>query len=210
MTIPGSKRLFAWLVAHGTAAYEARMAGRKRRLLGGLGGLVVEIGPGAGVNLRYLPPGVTWVGVEPNPHMRPYLEEATRRAGVPLDLREGSAERLPLETASVDAVVATLVLCSVDDVAAALGEIRRVLKPGGRFVFIEHVAAAPGTLRRRLQRWVRPFWRAIGDGCHPDRETLRAIRAAGFDRVEAEEFRVPAGLVAPHVAGTAFMKASSA
>jgi len=91
----------------------------------------------------------------------------------------------------------------VEDLGAALREIRRVLKPGGRFVFIEHVAAPAGSWRRRLQRWVRPVWRALGDGCHPDRETLQAIRAAGFARVEAEEFLAPVGLVAPHIAGFA-------
>jgi ubiquinone/menaquinone biosynthesis C-methylase UbiE len=122
---------------------------------------------------------------------------------VPFELCEGSAERLPLEAASADAVIGTLVLCSVADVAAALREIRRVLKPGGRFVFIEHVVAPAGTWRWRLQRWVRPLWRVIADGCHPDRDTLSAIRAAGFARVEAEQFLAPAGLVAPHIAGIA-------
>ena len=124
-------------------------------------------------------------------------------AGVAFELRDGNAERLPVRDASADAVIATLVLCSVAEVGAALREIRRVLKPGGRFVFIEHVAAPAATWRRRLQRWVRPLWRVIADGCHPDRDTLSAIRAAGFARVEVEQFQAPAGLVAPHIAGIA-------
>jgi len=203
MEIPGYKRIVPWLLARGNRAYERWMAERKRRLLGGLTGVVVEIGPGAGANLPYLKGDVRWIGVEPNPYARPYLERAAQEAGVAYEVREGSAERLPAANASADAVVGTLVLCSVADVATALREIRRVLKPGGRFVFIEHVAAEPGTLRRRLQRWVGPLWRVIADGCHPDRETLSAIRAAGFARVEAEQFLAPAGLVAPHVAGIA-------
>jgi ubiquinone/menaquinone biosynthesis C-methylase UbiE len=197
------KRIVPWLLAHGNRPYERWMAQRKERLLGGLSGVVVEIGPGAGANLPYLRRDVRWIGVESNPYARPYLERAARAAGVSCEVRAGSAERLPLEAASADAVIGTLVLCSVADVEAALREIRRVLKPGGRFVFIEHVAAEPGTLRRRLQRGVRPLWRVIADGCHPDRETLAAIRAAGFARVEAERFLAPAGLVAPHIAGTA-------
>jgi len=203
MQVPGYKRIVPWLLARGNRPYERWMAERKRRLLGGLSGEVVEIGPGAGANLPYLRSDVHWIGVEPNPYARPYLERAAREAGVSCEVREGSAERLPLQTASADAVVGTLVLCSVKDVDAALREILRVLKPGGRFVFIEHVAAPAGTLRRRLQRWARPVWRVIADGCHPDRETLESIRAAGFARVEAEQFLVPAGLVAPHVAGIA-------
>ncbi len=197
------KRLVPWLLAHGNVAYERWIAGRKRALFTGLSGTVVEIGPGAGANFPYFTSAMRWVGVEPNPYARAYLERAARAAAVPFEVYLGNVERLPLEQASADAVVGTLVLCSVDDVTAALREIRRVLKPGGRYLFIEHVAAPPGTLRRRLQRWVKPLWRVIGDGCHPDRDTLRAIRNAGFARVDAEEFLAPAGLVAPHVAGVA-------
>lgn len=204
MAIPGYKRLVPWLLARGNTAYERWMAGRKRRLFGDLSGVVVEIGPGAGANLRYLQGGVRWIGVEPNRYARPYLERAAREAGVTHEVREGGVERIPVETGSADAVIGTLVLCSVQDLAGALREIRRVLKPGGRYVFIEHVAAPAGTWRRRLQRWVRPAWRVLADGCNPDRETLQAIRAAGFARVEADEFLAPAGLVAPHIAGTAF------
>lgn len=203
MAIPGYKRLVPWLLARGTASYERWMAGRKLKLFGELRGVVVEIGPGAGANLRYLRSDVRWIGVEPNPYARPYLDRAAGETGVAHEVREGSVERLPLAAASADAVIGTLVLCSVEDQAGALREIRRVLKPGGRYVFIEHVAAPAGSWRRRLQRWVRPAWRMLADGCRPDRDTLQAIRAAGFARVEAEEFLAPAGLVAPHVAGIA-------
>lgn len=210
MAIPGYKRLVPWLLARANGPYERWMADRKRNLFGALRGVVVEIGPGAGANLPYLRSDVRWIGIEPNPHARPYLERGARQAGVAHEVREGDAERLPVEAASADAVIGTLVLCSVKDVGAALREIQRVLKPGGRYVFIEHVAAPAGTLRRRVQGWVRPAWRVLADGCHPDRETLQAIRAAGFARVEAEEFLAPAGLVAPHIAGVAVKEGTSA
>ena len=210
MAIPGYKRLVPWLLAWGNRPYERWIAGRKRGLFGALRGVVVEIGPGAGANLPYLRSDVHWIGVEPNPYARPYLERAAREAGVAHELREGDAELLPVEAASADAVIGTLVLCSVKDSGAVLREIQRVLKPGGRYVFIEHVAAPRGTWRRRLQRWVRPAWRVVADGCRPDRETLQAIRAAGFARVQTEEFLAPAGLVAPHIAGIAVKAAASA
>ena len=210
MAIPGYKRLVPWMLARGNRPYERWIAGRKRGLFGALRGVVVEIGPGAGANLPYLSGDLHWIGVEPNPYARPYLERAAREAGVAYELREGDAERLPVDAASADAVIGTLVLCSVEDPAAALREIRRILKPGGRYVFIEHVAAPRGTWQRRLQRLVRTPWCIVADGCRPDRETLQAIRAAGFARVEAEEFLAPAGLVAPHIAGIAVQEEASA
>ncbi len=195
------KRLVPWLLARGNVAHERWIADRKRALFAGLAGTVVEIGPGAGANFPYFTSAVHWLGVEPNRYARPYLERAAQAAGVTFELRQGAVERLPLDSSSVDTVVGTLVLCSVTDVTASLREIRRVLRPGGRYLFIEHVAAPEGTRRRRLQRWANPLWRVIGDGCHPDRDTLLAIRTAGFAPVEAEQFLAPAGLVAPHIAG---------
>ena len=125
-----------------------------------------------------------------------------------MELRTGSAERLDVEDATADAVVSTLVLCSVADLAAVLKEIRRVLKPGGRFVFIEHVAAPQGTWLRRAQRAFRPLSKTFADGCQPDRETWRAIEAAGFAQVDLEHFRAPAPIISPHIAGVAVKEAA--
>ena len=119
----------------------------RRKLLGGLAGTVLEIGPGTGINLAYLPDRVYWLGLEPNPHLHPWLETALRQRGVLGEVLLGQAEEIPLPQESVDAVVATLVLCSVEDPRRALAEILRVLRPGGRFVFLEHVAAPQCTLR---------------------------------------------------------------
>jgi ubiquinone/menaquinone biosynthesis C-methylase UbiE len=196
---------FAWLLSHGEGTDRSLYGERKRDLLGDLGGTVVEIGPGAGVNLPYYGGDVRWIGVEPNVHFHPRLRRKAQRLGLDAAVHGGVAERLPLPDASADAVVSTLVLCSVDDPAAALAEVRRVLKPGGRFVFIEHVAAPGGSLLRRVQRWVRPAWGALADGCRPDRETGRVIASAGFAEVQIERFdaAVPLPVVRPHIVGTA-------
>jgi SAM-dependent methyltransferase len=197
------KRLFALLLSLGGRAQGRRLAAHKRALLGRLRGDVVEIGPGAGANMPYFDPGVRWVGVEPNPYMDRYLERAAAQAGLPIEIRRGVAERLPLADRSVDAVVATHVLCSVEDPAAALAEARRVLRPGGRLVFLEHVGAPPDTPTRRLQALVRPLWALCADGCRPDRDTERLIRAAGFAEVRVERFGLELPIVGPHIAGVA-------
>jgi len=135
--------------------------------------------------------------------MHSYLERAARAAGLDAELREGFADHLDFDDSSVDAVVGTLVFCSVDDVAGSLREIRRVLKPGGKFVFLEHVAAPEDTSTRRWQRRVAPFLSYFADGCHADRETWRAIEGAGFTDVRVEHFRLALPVIGPHIAGVA-------
>jgi len=200
-------RAFAWVMSKGCAKHERALAERKRALLGKLSGTVVEIGPGAGANLAYYAPGIRWIGIEPNPFMWPYLQREARKCEVRVEFRSGLAERLDLPDATADAVVSTLVLCSVASPAAALREAQRVLKPGGRFIFIEHVAAPRGTWLRRLQRWIRPFSKFFADGCTPDRETWREIQTAGFAEVKLEHFRAPLWFASPHIAGWAGKRA---
>jgi len=198
------KRVQAWVLSHHGRRYDAMVADRKRRLLTPLEGTVLEVGPGAGANLSFFRSGVRWIGVEPNPYAHVRLAAEAARLGVEAEVRLGTAEHLPLPDRSVDAVVATLVLCSVRDLAGALREVRRVLRPGGRFAFVEHVAAAPGTGTRTAQRLIRPLWGFLGDGCRPDRDTARAISDAGFARVELEPFRLPIPIVGPHLCGLAW------
>ena len=134
------------------------------------------------------------------------MQKAHRRAsehGLRLEVVPGVAEHLPLPDASADAVVSTLVLCWVASPSAVLAEVRRVLRPGGSFYFVEHVAAPEGTALRRLQRLLRGPWGLMADGCRPDRETVRAIEAAGFAEVRVERFEAPLGLIRPHAMGVA-------
>lgn len=181
--------------------HDELIAPYKARLLPQLRGDVLEIGPGNGPNFAYYATAVRWVGVEPNLHMHPYLRaNAPTRA---LDLRTGYTEAIPADDASMDAVVSTLVLCSVQDLDIALAEIRRVLRPGGRYVFIEHVAAPAGSMLRRWQNWLRPAWGCFADGCRPNRELWDNIEHAGFSHVEIEHFKVSVPIVGPHIAGFA-------
>lgn len=198
------QRLYATLMAHTSPHYDRLVNNHKKALFIPLTGVILEIGPGTGPNLKYFQPDTHWIGVEPNPAMHPYLQQEAEALGRSIELRNLEGERLPADDNSVDAVVSTLVLCSVPDPATTVAEILRVLKTGGRFVFIEHVAAPRHTGLRRLQRLVRPLWWWVTDGCHPDRETGRTIGQAGFAHVDLEQFFLPVSIVKPHIAGVAF------
>jgi SAM-dependent methyltransferase len=196
-------RLFAKSMAQGNDEHDRLIEPYKRKLLTDLHGELLEIGPGSGPNLSYYPPDVHWTGVEPNPYMHPYLRAAAAQQGRVIDLRTGYTEALPVEDQSMDAVVSTLVLCSVHDLRASLAEIKRVLKPGGKFVFIEHVAAEPGSGLRRMQNFIRPLWSFFADGCHPNREIWRRLEEAGFAQLEIEHFTIDVPIIKPHIAGYA-------
>ena len=159
------------------AAYEQL----KHSLIGDLRGRVLEIGAGCGANFAMLPADVDWVGLEPRRSRR-------RRLGTDKMVVNGFAEAIPLQNAGVDAVLSTIVLCSVRDQEQALAEVRRVLRAGGRFVFFEHVAAPRGTWRNLGQRLVAPCNRIVDAGCDPSRETWRAIESAGFHDLDLRWF----------------------
>lgn len=197
------RRWFAWMMAHGASGVEVAIGERKHHLLSSLRGTVLEIGPGTGANLRHYHPDVYLVGIEPNIHMHPYFQTEANRIGRAVDLRIGFGEGLELEDGSVDAVVATHVLCSVDDVDRVIAEAYRVLKPGGRFCFLEHVAAPEGSFQLRLQKLIRPLWGVLGDGCRPDRDPLPAVTLAGFREWHAEPFYLPLPVIGPHLSGYA-------
>jgi SAM-dependent methyltransferase len=177
----------------------------KRRLFAELPQEVVELGSGVGANLRYLPPGATLVAIEPNPHMHPRLQAAARRCGIRLDLHDAVAEHTGLADHSVDSVISSLVLCSVRDPAQVLGEIRRILRPGGTYRFVEHVGAPPGTVTRAVQRALRRPWAWTFEGCSCERDLEGLIRAAGFASVDVERYRVHTPLLSfnTQIAGTA-------
>ncbi|MEJ6481870.1 class I SAM-dependent methyltransferase [Nostoc punctiforme UO1] len=197
------KRFFAWMMAQSSSTYDKIVGERKRSLFANLQGKVLEIGPGTGPNLPYYPKDIHWIGIEPNPHMHSYLQKQAKKLGLNIDLRIGNAEWLDAEDNSIDTVVSTLVLCSVPNIDYTLQAILRVLKPGGRFLFIEHVAAPKGTVLREVQSKISPIWKVIGDGCHPDRETLIALENAGFTSVNYERFDAQLPIVSPHIIGVA-------
>lgn len=198
------QRIFAWATAQGDGdAYDQAMAPRKRALFADLSGTVLEIGVGTGANFAFYPRGIRWIGIEPNVHMYTNLLHAAEEHGIQGEIRGEVAERLPVDDASVDAVISTLVLCSVSSQDAVLREILRVLRPGGSYHFIEHVAAPEGSRLRWWQKVVKPAWKFAADGCEPDRDTAAAVRRAGFSRVDIEEFRAPLSLASPHIAGKA-------
>ncbi len=194
--------LFFWLTG---GLFDRLLGPHKRRLLADLPDTVVELGSGVGANLRYLAPGSRLIAVEPNPAMHQRLRRAARRRGVRLDVRQVPAERTDLPDESADVVVSSLVLCTVSDVDQVLAEVRRVLRPGGRFVFVEHVAAPDGTALRRLQRWVRAPWAWCFEGCSCERDLGGALRSAGFASVEVEDYRLRSPFLPfnPQIAGVA-------
>jgi SAM-dependent methyltransferase len=166
---------------------------------------VVELGAGVGANMRYLTAGAHLVAIEPNLYMHTGLRRAARSHGVDLEIRSVTGERMDLPDASADAVISSLVLCSVRDPEAVLAQIRRVLRPGGRFSFAEHVAATPGTPTRWVQAALRRPWAWIFEGCSCERDLASVIRAAGFTSVDLEHYRIHSPLLPfnTHIAGTA-------
>ena len=197
---PVFARVFARLID----CAEPTLTEYRRDLVAGLEGRVAEIGAGTGASFSHYPPGVhELVAVEPEPYLRGRAVDTARAATVPVRVVDGTAEALPLETEGFDAVVASLVLCSVPDLAAALAEIRRVLRQGGELRFWEHVAARPGSGLRRLQRAADAVWPRLGGGCHTARDTVSAIEAAGFTVERLREFDLHRGPTRPHVLGIA-------
>ncbi len=198
-------RFHAWFLQATEATLERIHGERKRALFAELPDRVVELGPGTGANCRHFRPGQQVIGIEPNLRMHDALHRKAQQHGVDLEIRGLRGERLDLPDASVPAVVSSLVLCSVGDPAAVLGEVRRVLEPGGRFVFIEHVIDPSEGWLRRSQQWLRAPHSFCFEGCEPDRDTEQLLRAAGFASLELERFRIrsPLFYVAPHIAGVA-------
>jgi ubiquinone/menaquinone biosynthesis C-methylase UbiE len=199
--------IFAALYDPMAASAERRWMGEHRsRLLAGARGAVLEIGGGTGANLPHYRDIDRVTVAEPDSFMRKRLGQKLAEASVPVEVSNAGAEALPFPDGSFDTVVSTLVLCTVPDQESALDEVRRVLRPGGRLFFIEHVRAEGSTARwqDRLER----LWGWLFAGCHPNRETVAAIEKAGFEMEAFESFLPPDPLsfLQPHVQGSATVR----
>jgi ubiquinone/menaquinone biosynthesis C-methylase UbiE len=197
--------LFARVYARVGHLMDAEIGDHRRRLLADLGGRVLEVGAGNGLNFPHYPVTVTEVlAVEPEPYLRRLALAAASQAPVPIRVVDGSAEALPADDATFDGVVASLVLCIVTDPDQALAEVRRVLRPGGTLRFYEHVRATDPRLARWQDQLERPWGWLVG-GCHPNRDTVAAITAAGLQVVQLDRFDLQAmpPLARPHVLGVA-------
>jgi SAM-dependent methyltransferase len=180
------------------AAFFAAMGGyldwllrsRKRRVFADLPSDMVELGSGVGANFRYLSPGTRVIAVEPNPAMHARLRAQAARHKIELELHGVVGERLDMPDASTDMVVSSLVLCTVKDPAQVLAEVHRVLRPGGRYAFVEHVGAKNHPVLRRVQRLVRRPWAWVFEGCSCERDLAEVIAGAGFASVDMEEYRI--------------------
>ncbi|GGZ98880.1 class I SAM-dependent methyltransferase [Streptomyces bluensis] len=178
----------------------------RRRLLDGLSGRVLEVGAGQGRNFAHYPATVTEVvALEPDDTLRAVAGRAAAEAPVPVSVLSGHADELPGGNEEFDAVVFSLVLCSVNDQATALAEAARVLRRGGQMRLYEHVRSRH-RIRGLMEDAITPVWRRMGGGCHPNRNTEAAVRAAGFtlDQVDHFGFR-PSPLIprSAHIIGRA-------
>lgn len=202
-------RAFAALYDRGLRATEEGGLGQMRReLLSQASGRTVDLGAGTGVNLDLFPEAVSeLVMVEPDPHMIKQLRaKAAGRGGV--EILEASAQELPFADDSFDTAVFTLVLCTVPDPELALREAARVLKPGGKLLFIEHVRADEAGLAAWQDRLEKP-WRFLADGCHCNRDTVAMIESSSLKLERVEQGQLPKAppIVRPLVCGSAALSA---
>lgn len=168
-----------------------RLVPPRQRVVGAAEGDILEIGIGSGLNFPYYGPQARRVfALEPSPHLIDMAQHAARKASVPAAFLQASAEQIPLDAKSVDTIVMTWVGCSIPNVDAALHEMHRVLKPGGRLLFVEHGRAPDANVERWQQR-LEPIWRPLSGGCHLTRRITDQMPAAGFRVAQLETGYLP-------------------
>jgi ubiquinone/menaquinone biosynthesis C-methylase UbiE len=202
---PLFSRFYVWTSA---GMEEAGVGDHREKLLAGLTGSVIEVGAGNGLNFSHYPVTVTSVlAVEPEAHLRALAAEKAGQAKVAITVVDGTAEDLPAADGAFDAVVATLMLCSVRDVAVVLAEMKRVLKPGGELRFMEHVLAEQRGAQRMQRLLDATIWPRMFGGCHTSRDAAAQITAAGFDITDVSRYQFPETRLfiptSPHVQGVA-------
>lgn len=200
-----SKRLFAAGYDLLNSGVEGRVVPYRKRTAGLAAGDVLEIGGGTGANLPYYPPDARITFVEPDLYMIRRLRRHILRHRPEASTVRQMGESLPFADASFDTVVTTLVLCMVRDADAVIREARRVLKPGGVFLFYEHVLS-PRARGRWWQHKLNPMWKCFTTGCNLNRDLTASIRSAGFSRMEVEAFDLSVGLpvTIPNIVGAAY------
>ena len=203
--------LFPYVYRLGQPIFDRLFYNRYRRAaIAHATGRLLMVGLGPGTDLKFVPPGVTSIAaVEPVAAFRRTASRLALRHGIAADIVEGTGESIPFPDDSFDSVHIGLVLCSVDDVAATLSEIRRVLVPGGRLVVLEHVRGEGAT--GRFQDLIAKPWSWLAGGCEPNRRTVDAIAAAGFDTGGLRSIRTPVPFPCkPHLQGVATVSESNA
>lgn len=189
------------------ASEEAGLRDLRRDLISAARGRVLELGSGTGLNLDLYPDSIEDLTLtEPDPHMVKQLRKRVAESQSAAQVIEAPGEELPFEDDSFDTAVVTLVLCTVPNPTATLAEIKRVLKPGGQFLFLEHVRSPDSDLAKWQDRLEKP-WRFLGDGCHCNRDTEAAIKTAGFELTGVEHPELPKAppIVKPMARGSAHL-----
>lgn len=210
------KKCFPYFLVRFTSMYNTQMASTKRELFGSLqehvspsGKLcLLEVGCGTGANFRFYPPGCRVTCVDPNPNFEKFLVKSiaeNRHLQFERFVVAAGEDMHPVADGSMDVVVCTLVLCSVENQERILQEVCRVLRPGGAFYFLEHVAAKRSTWSYFWQQVLEPVWYLLFDGCNLTRESWKAVERAGFSKLQLQRLQAPLSLalVRPHIYGYA-------
>lgn len=194
-----------WFFSLVDSYMHSKYGNRKARLLSDHPAKVVELGAGYGANFRYLNKDTEVVAIEPKKEFHNLLKRRAKHFGNPIQVFETGGEHIPLPDESVEMVLCSLVLCSVEDPTKVLAEVKRILKPGGRFIFVEHVSAHSNSWLCKLQLGIKRPWKKFFDGCHVDRDTAASIRSASFREVKIDEFsqRTIILPIIPHISGYA-------
>ncbi|XP_034726589.1 methyltransferase-like protein 7A [Etheostoma cragini] len=208
------KRVFPLLAYNITFSYNDKMHETKRDLFRNLGTFantdgslrLLEIGCGSGANFKFYPHGCTVICTDPNPHFEKYLQmsmDANKHLTYDTFIVTCGEDMEEVKDESLDVVVCTLVLCSVSDVQRVLQEVRRILKTGGAFYFLEHVVSDPSTWTHFFQHVFEPLWYYLGDGCMVTRATWKDLEAAGFSELHLRHIQAPEVtlMIRPHIMG---------
>ena len=192
-------RAFAAVWDRQTRREPKRVKALRKRVAAGATGRVLEVGVGVGTNWEFLPPAVQYTGIEPDEYMLRRAKARAAKEGREFDLQPFDVQQLPFDANTFDTVFSTATFCSVPDAGKGLAEVHRVLKHGGQFRFSEHVRSA-NPAYARVQRLLQPITRRFGGGCEHDRDTMSAVRAAGF---KVEELAAQRIMGIPIVTGVA-------